>query len=83
MHQHKSNNSVIRQMLNEIKGEIDINTIVQNLTSTNIMREKSVRNHRLWYDILGPMDLINIYRAFHLKAVGCIFFGVHMEHFPG
>ena len=26
------------------------------------------------HDILGPMDLINIYRAFHLKAVGCIFF---------
>ena len=44
MHQHKSN-SVRRQMLNEIKGDIDINTIVHPLTLTET--GKSIRNHRL------------------------------------
>ena len=70
----------IRQMLTAIKGEIDSNTIIvgdfnmplspmDRLSKMKINKETQALN-----DTLNKMDLIDIYRTFHLKTTEYNFF---------
>ena len=62
----------IRQMLIAIKGEIDSNTILIFNTPLTSMdrssRQKINKETQALNGTLDQMDLIDIYRAFHLKA---------------
>ena len=70
----------IKQMLTAIKGEIDSNTIIvgdfnmplspmDRLSKMKINKETQALN-----DTLNKMDLIDIYRTFHLKTTEYNFF---------
>ena len=65
----------IRQMLTDIQGEIDSNKIIEGnfntpLTSMDRSSRQNISNEtQALNDTLDQMDLIDIYRAFHLKAV--------------
>ena len=70
----------IRQMLTTMKGEIDSNTIIVGDFSTpitpmhrsskqNINKETQVLN-----DTIDQIDLVDIYRTFHLKVAEYTFF---------
>ena len=77
----------IRQMLIAIKGEIDSNTIV--LGDVNTPLSSMDRSSRLKInmktqalnDTLDQKNLIDIYRAFHLKAAEDTFFSSAHETF--
>ena len=70
----------IRQMLIAIKGEINSNTIILGdfntpLSSMNrSSRQKINKETQPLNDTLEQMNLIDIYRAFHLKAAEYTFF---------
>ena len=71
----------------DIKGEIKRNTVIEGDFSTpmisidkffrqNVNQERAILN-----DALGWMDLIDIFRAFYLRAAKYTFFQVHMKYF--
>ena len=69
----------IRQLLTMIKEETDSNTIIvgdfNTLTPMNISsRQKINKETQALNDALGLMDVIDIYRTFHLKAAEHTFF---------
>ena len=70
----------IRQILAAIKGEIDSNTIIVGdfntpLSSMDRSSRKKINNEtQALNDTLDQMDLIDIYRAFHPKAIEYTFF---------
>ena len=61
-------------MLTAVKGETDSNTIIErgfNTPFTSVgrsSRQKVNKKTHALNDTLDQMDLIDIYRAFHLKA---------------
>ena len=70
----------IRQMLTILKGEIDINTIIVgefNIPLTPMDRsskQKINKETQALKDMIDQIDLIDIYRAFHLKVAEYTFF---------
>ena len=70
----------IRQMLTAIKGEMDSNTVIVGDFNTLLIpmdrssRQKINKETQALNDTLDQIDLIDIYRTFHLKAAECIFF---------
>ena len=70
----------IRQMLTDIKGEIDSNTIIVRDFKvplnqwTDHPRKKNNKETQALNDTLDQMDLIDIYRAFYLKATEYTFY---------
>ena len=70
----------IRQPLTNKKGEINSNTIIVGNFNIPLSwmdrssRQKIKKEMQALNDILDEFDLIDIYRAFHLKAAGCTFF---------
>ena len=79
----------IRQMLKTIKGEIDSNTIRVgdfNIPLTSMdrsSRQKINKEKQALNDTLNQIELIDIYRTFHLKAAEYSFFSMLIEHSPG
>ena len=76
-------------MLVTIKGDIDSDTKVVGDFSTPLTsvdrssRQKINKETQALNDTLDQMDLIDIYRAFHLEEAKYTFFQVHVEHSPG
>ena len=70
----------IRQMLTAIKGEINSNTIIAGDFNTPLTsmdrssRQKINKETKALNDTLDQMNLIDIYRIFHLKAAEYTFF---------
>ena len=70
----------IRQMLTTIKGETDSNTIIVGKFNTPLIpigrssSQKSNRETQVLNDTLDQIDLMDIYRKFHLKAEEHTFF---------
>ena len=76
----------IRQILAAIKGEINSNTIIKEdfntpLSSIDHPDRKSIKETDLM-DTLDHMNLIDIYKAFHLKGTVYTLFPSVMEHSP-
>ena len=74
----------VRQMLSDIKGDIDSNTVIVGDFDTPVTpmdrssRQKINKETQALNDTLDQTDLTDIYRAFHLKAAEYTFFsGVH------
>ena len=79
----------IRLMLTAIKGEIDSNTILlENFNTSRSPKDRSSKmkinkeTQALNYT-LNKMDLIDIYRTFHLKKQNTLSSQVLTEHSPG
>ena len=76
----------IRQILTDIKGEIDSNTIIVgdfNSPSTSMdrsSRQKVNKETQTLNDTLYRMDLIDVYRTFHQKAAEYTSLQVHVKH---
>ena len=70
----------IRQMLTAIKGETHTKTIIVWEFNTPLTpmdrssRQKINKERQTLNNTLDQMDIIDIYRAFHLKAAECTFF---------
>ena len=70
----------IRQMLTDIKGDIESNTIIMGDCNTPLTsmdrssRQKISKETQVLNDTLDQKDLIDIYRTFHSKAAEYIFF---------
>ena len=70
----------IRQTLTAIKEEIDSNTIIVGVFNTSLTpmdrssRQKINKEKQALNDTVDQIDLIDIYRTFHLKTVGYTFF---------
>ena len=70
----------IKQILKDIKEEIDNNIIVIRNFNTPLMsmdispRQKINKEIVVFYDTLGQLDLIDTYRTFHLKTTEYTFF---------
>ena len=79
----------IRQILTEIKGEIDSNTIIvgdSNTPPTPMDRsstQKINKETQVLNDTLDEMDLTDIFRTFYPNAEEYTFSQVHMEHSAG
>ena len=79
----------LRQILRAIKGEIDSNTIIVGNFNTPLTpmdrssRQKINKETQALNDTLDQIDLINIYRTFHLKQQITLSSQVHTEHSPG
>ena len=84
----------IRQILTAMKGEIDSNTIIVGDFNTPLTpmdrssRQKINKETQALNDTLDQMDLIDIYRAFHLKEEYTFFSSAHgtfsrMDHMLG
>ena len=78
----------VKQILMNIKGEIDRNTVIVRdfhtpLTSMGrSSRQKIIKETAALNNTLDQTDLIDIFRAFHPKTAEYTF-QVHMEHFLG
>ena len=65
----------IRQMLTNIKGEIDSNTVILGDFNTPLIPMEKSSRHKInkeiqaLNDTLDLLDLVDIYRAFHPKTV--------------
>lgn len=71
----------IKQLLMDLKGEIDSNTIVGNL-NTHLQQwinhpDKVSKKTAAFNETLGQMDLINVYRTFYPNAAEYIFSSAH------
>ena len=69
----------IRKMLTAIKGEIDTNTISGELNTAftpmgRSFKQKINKETQVLNDTLDQIDLIDIYRTFHLKSAEHTFF---------
>ena len=78
----------IRQMLTAIEEEIDSNTITVGEFNTSLIpidrssRQKINKETQALNDTIDQIDLIDIYRTFHLKTADYTS-QVHMEYSPG
>ena len=77
----------IWQILTDIKGEINSNTVILGDFNTPLIsmdrssRQNINKETQTLNDTLDQRDLIDIYRAFHPKAAEYrVPFQVHMEH---
>ena len=67
-------------MLTAIKGEIDSNTIILGDFNTSLTpmdrssRQEIIKETQALNDTIDQIDLIDIYRTFHLKAAEYTFF---------
>ena len=79
----------VRQMLTNMKGEINNNTIIAgdfNIPPTPMDRstkQKLNKETQTLNDTMDQLDLIDIYRTFHPKTINFTFSQVHMEPSPG
>ena len=82
----------VRQMLTSMKGEInsnkiivgDLNTLNTPLTPMNrSTKQKISKEPQTLIDTMNQLDLIDIYRTFHPKAMNFTIFQVHMETSSG
>ena len=70
----------IKQMLTDIKGEIDSNTVIVGDFNTSLtpmdrsLKQKINKETQVLNDTLGQMDLIDFYRTFYPKTVDFTFF---------
>ena len=70
----------VRQMLINMKGEINNNTIIVGDLNTPLtpmdrsMKQKINKETQAWNDTMDQFDLIDIYRAFHPKSMNFTFF---------
>ena len=77
----------IRQTLTDIKGEIDRDTIIVGDFNTSLMpmdsswKQKLNKETQVLNDILGEMDLIDIFRTFHPNGEEHMFFSSAHETF--
>ena len=76
-------------MLTAIKEEIDINTIIVGNFNTSLTpmdrssRQKINKEIQALNDTIDQIDLIDIYRTFHLKTADYPSSQVHTKHSPG
>ena len=80
----------IRQILTDIKGEFDSNTIIVGDFNTRFTpmdrssKQKINKETQVLNNTLGEMDFFDIFRTFHPNAEYTFFSGAHgMEHSPG
>ena len=79
----------LRQTLTNIKGEIDINTIIAGDFNTPLTpmdsssKQKINKERKVWNDTLDEMYLTDIFRTFYPNAEEYTSSQVHMEHSPG
>ena len=67
----------VRQMLTSMKGEINNNTIIVENFNTPLIPTTKQKNHKetqTLNDTIDQLDLIDIYRTFHLKTMNFTFF---------
>ena len=70
----------IRQMLKSIKEEIESNTIIMGNLNTSLTpmdrssRQKINKETQALNDTIDQIDLIDVYRTFHLKTADYTFF---------
>ena len=80
---------LVKQILMNIKGEINRNTVIVGdfntpLTSMGGSSRQKINTEAVALNnTLGQMDFIDIFRAFHPKAAEYTYFHVHMEHILG
>ena len=69
----------VRQMLTSMKGEINNNTIIVGDFNTSLIpmdrstKQKSNEETQTLNDTIDQLDLIDIYRTFHLKTINFTF----------
>ena len=79
----------IRQLLTAIKEEIDSNTVILGdpNTSLSLLNRSSIpkinKETQALNDTIDHIDLIDIYRIFHLKTADYTFFSSAHKHSPG
>ena len=79
----------IRQMLTSMKGEINSNTIIVEDFNTPLTpmdrstKQKINKETQTLNDTIDQLDLIDIYRTFHLQTMNLPFSQVHTEPSPG
>ena len=77
-----------KQILTDIKGEIDNNTVIVGDFNTSFIsvdrssRQKINKASEALNDTLDQLDLIDNYKTFHPKQQNTHSFEVHMEHSP-
>ena len=70
----------VRQMLTNMKGEINSNTIIVGDFNTPLTmmdrstKQKISKETQTLYDIMDQLDLLDIYRTFHPKTMNFTFF---------
>ena len=69
----------VRQMLTSMKGEINNNTIVGDFNTPCKRMDRSTKQKinkktQTLKDIIGELDLIDVYRTFHPKTMNFTFF---------
>ena len=70
----------VRQMLTSMKGEINRNTIIVGDFTTRLTpmnrstKQKINKKTQTLKDIIGELDLIDVYRTFHPKTMNFTFF---------
>ena len=73
----------VRQMLTSMKGEINNNTIIVGDFNTPLTpmdrstKQKINKETQTFNDTTDQLDLIDIYRTFHTKAMNFSFSQVH------
>ena len=79
----------VRQMLTSIKGEINNNTIIVGDFNTPLTpmdrsaKQKISKETQTLNDTIDRLDLIDIYRTFHLKTMNFTFSSSAHEPSPG
>ena len=88
MHPNRST-QIHKQMLTDIKGEIDGNTIIVGDFNTPLtsmdrsLRWKSNKATEILNDTIEQLDLIDIFKTLHPQKQNTHSFQVHMEHSLG
>ena len=73
-------NNYVRQMLTNMKGEINSNTIILGECNTPLTpmdrstKQKMSKEIQTLNDTMDQLDLIDIYRTFHPKTMNFTFF---------
>ena len=80
----------IKQILTDIKGQIDSNTTIVKAFNTSLLstnrssRQKTNKETLVLNNQIDQMDLIDIYKTMHPKTAEDTFFSeVHIGHSPG
>ena len=79
----------IKQMLTNMKGEINSNTIIVGDFNTPLTpmdrstKQKINKETQTLKDTIDQLDLIYVYRTFHPKTMNFTFFQVYTEYSPG